>query len=77
METFYKITPGQAALIGKFEYAPNQFIDPFVNEQKDGTFLVSDFIYQLLKERSEIKKIDFTKLDAITKVQVDSKFIPK
>lgn len=73
MEKYYKITKEQAALIGKFEYATNQAIDPFVGEQKDGNYLVSEFMYELLKERSEIKKVDFTKCEKITKEELDTK----
>lgn len=73
MENYYKITPEQAALIGKFEYAKNQAIDPFVGEQKDGTFLVSEQVYEMLKERSELKKVDFSKLTKVPKENLDTK----
>lgn len=71
--SFYKITKEQAQLIGKFEYEKWQMFDPFVGEQKDGTYLVDEKMYQLLKERSEFKKLDFTKQAFITKQSVDLK----
>lgn len=73
METFYKITKEQAALIGRFEYAPNQMVDPFVGEQKDGSYLVSELVYNMLKDRPEIKKVDFTKCEKISENQLDTK----
>jgi hypothetical protein len=83
MENYYKITPAQAALIGKFNYSTFEAIDPFVGEQKDGSYLVSETVYNLLKERTEIKKVDFTKLTKIpdTQAKLDVKetdtIIPK
>jgi len=59
MEKYYKITAEEAALIGKFEYAPNQVIDPFVGEQKDGTYLVSEKMYLILQHHPKIEAIDF------------------
>lgn len=78
MENYYKITPAQAALIGRFNYSSFEAVDPFVGEQKDGSYLVSEKIYNLLKERVEIKKVDFTKLSLIdeTKAKADAKVIP-
>ena len=73
MAKYYKITKDQAALIGKIMYAENRQFDPFVNEQTDGTYLVSDDMYNLLKERDEIKKVDFTKRPLIEKKSIDSK----
>lgn len=73
MEKFYKITKDQADLIGRFEYAQNKVIDPFVGEQNDGTYLVSEYMYELLKERDEIKKVDFSKCELITKEELDTK----
>ena len=68
MESFYKISPGQATLISKFIYAPNQMIDPFVGEQKDGTYLVSEKMYKLLNQNPNFQKVDFTKLELIDEI---------
>lgn len=76
MERFYKITKEQSNLIGRFDYDPNKQIDPYVGEQKDGTYLVSEFMYELLKDRTEINKVDFTKCEKITKEQIDIKETP-
>jgi len=82
METYYKITAAQATSIGKFNYSSFEAIDPFVGEQKDGTFLVSETIYNLLKDRPEIQRVDFTgrpKIDETT-AKADTKvtdIIPK
>ena len=73
MERFYKITKAEAALIGKFEYAPNQAIDPFVGEQVDGSYLISGTMYNLLKDRAEIKQIDFSKKTPVAQDKLDTK----
>ena len=73
METFYKITKEEADAIGRFEYATNQAFDPYVSEQTDGTFLVSQSLYNLLKEEEEIKKVDFEKKQTISKNELDTK----
>lgn len=69
----YKITKKQAEAIGKITYSENQAFDPFVNEQKDGYYLVSETMFNLLKTRAEFNAIDFTKLTKITEAQIDSK----
>ena len=73
MENFYKITKNQADLIGRFEYAPHQMLDPFVGEQEDGTYLISEKMYELLKNRDEIKQIDFSKCELIEKTKLKTK----
>ncbi len=77
METFYKISKENAELIGRFMYDQHKMFDPFVNEQKDGTYLVSSDMYELLKQRAEIIKVDFTKLALIDKLAIDSKITLK
>ncbi len=73
MENFYKITPAQAALIGKFNYSSFEAIDPFVGEQKDGSYLISEKCYLLLQEHTKMKLIDFTKCELVSKEQLDPK----
>ena len=74
MENFYKITKAQASLLGKIDYAKNERFDPFVNEQKDGTYLVSEKMVLLLKET--LSKVDFTKRPKITEAEKDTKETP-
>lgn len=77
MENYYKITKAQADLIGKFNYSSFEAIDPFVGEQQDGTYLVSEKVYTLLEERPEIKKVDFTKCEKISQAQLNTKAVIK
>lgn len=59
--------------IGKFNYSTNQSFDPFVNEQVDGTYLVSDTMYHLLKDTDQFKLVDFSQLTSITPDKITSK----
>lgn len=70
MENFYKITKEQAQQIGKFSEAGYTF-DPFVGEQKDGTYLVSEKLYEVLKGSDNLKKVDFSKLEKISGNKID------
>lgn len=70
---YYKITKEQANALKKITYAPGKMFDPFVNEQKDGTYLVSETMFNQLKNRVAFKAIDWTKLTKITAAQIDSK----
>ncbi len=56
---FYKLTRKQAETIGKFQHGPNQFFDPFAGEQEDGSFVISEAIYKLLKATPQFKKVKF------------------
>jgi hypothetical protein len=69
--SFYKITKAQAELIGKFDFGKNQKFDPFVGEQKDGSFLVSEKMYTMLKEHGALKKVDFKTRPTVLKQQLD------
>ena len=73
MENFYKITKEEAEAIGRFEYAPNKAFDPFVSEQNDGSYIASEEMYILLKEKEEFKKIDWTGKKTIEKNSLDTK----
>lgn len=73
MENYYKITKDDAAFIGNFEYASGKAIDPFVGEQNDGSYLISEKMYALLKEHEKFSKIDFEKKELISKEQLDTK----
>ena len=73
MEKFYSITPAQAALIGKFTFAENQAVDPFVNEQEDGNFLMSEDLYKKLKHLPEFKKFDWSGIAKIDKDKIKTK----
>jgi hypothetical protein len=77
MENFYKITKAEADLLGRFEYAPNMAFDPYCSEQKDGTYIVSETMYLILKNNDKFKSIAFegkTKVDE-TKVKTDVKVV--
>ena len=67
-KNFYKITKAEAFLIGRFEYLPNKMVDPFMGEQKDGTYLVSEKMYKLLNQNPNFQKVDFTKLELIDEI---------
>ena len=64
-KNFYKITKAEAFLIGRFEYLPNKMVDPFMGEQKDGTYLVSEKMYTLLNKNPNFEKVDFNKCEKI------------
>lgn len=72
---FYKVSEVQAEVIGRFEYSPNEYFDPFINEQTDNTYLISETMYQLLKDTEQFKKIDFSQLVTITIDQLSNKVI--
>ena len=74
MENFYKITKTQASLLGKIMYAENHQFDPFVGEQEDGNFLVSETLYKLLKHLPEFQKFDWS---LVLKVDKDKLKIKK
>jgi len=73
MENFYKITKAEASLIGYFEYAQNKAFNPFVGEQVDGNYLISETMYDLLNGSDEFKKISFGGKTTITKGNLDTK----
>ena len=56
---YFKITKADAAKLGRFDYAPNQAFDPFCSEQKDGTYLVSEEMYNKLFLTDEFQKVDW------------------
>lgn len=58
----YKITRQIAELIGRFEYAQNQWFDPFACEQKDGTFLIGEILISNLMHYDKINQIDWAKI---------------
>lgn len=61
---FLKISKQQAETIGYFEYKPQHFFDPYTREQKDGTFLVSTEVYEVLKDTDQFKKVDWTSVES-------------
>lgn len=73
MENFYKITKAEADLMGRFEYATNQAIDPYCSEQTDGTFIISEKMYELLKGHPNLQKINFSKKRLIEKDNLQTK----
>ena len=73
MENFYKITKAEADLIGKFEYAPNQAVDPFCGEQVDGNYLISEKMYLILKDHPKLQNVDFSKKQLVGKDFLNTK----
>jgi hypothetical protein len=73
MSNFYKITKAQATQIGKFEYSPSKWFNPFVGEQVDGTYIISEEMYSLMKETVKFQQIDFNSLPTITKEELQPK----
>ena len=63
---YYKITKEQANTLGEFTYNDVNF-NPFVRGQKDGKYIVSDNIYQFLKDTDQFKKIDWKNVETTEK----------
>lgn len=62
---FYKISKEQANLVGEFSYGEINF-SPFVREQKDGCYIVSEVMYQILKDTDQFKQINWDELEKIS-----------
>ena len=73
MNTFYKISKLDANKVGSFEYETGYEFNPFCSEQVDGTYLVSVDLVEQLKDNVNIKKVDWTKLEAINSTQINTK----
>ena len=73
MNYFFKISPKEADTMGSFLYELNKEFNPHVGEQKDGSFLVSEKMYELLKDREEFKRIDFSSKEKIGEEKSDAK----
>jgi len=73
MNTFYKISKLDANKVGSFEYEIGYEFNPFCSEQVDGTYLVSIDLVEQLKDNENIKKVDWTKLEAINYTQINTK----
>ena len=74
-EEYYKIAKEDAQNVYKSWIDENGIhrVIEAVNEQKDGSLLISKEFVDVLKDDKEYKKIDWTKQAKITKEQVDSK----
>ena len=73
MEGLYKITKADADLLGRFEYAPNEAFDPYCSEQDDGTFIVSETIYNILRDHPRFKKVNWSLKEKIQFEQLNTK----
>lgn len=60
-----KITKAQAELLGEFTANGINF-SPFAREQKDGSYLVAEDIYESLKDTYQFKLIDWSEVPTIT-----------
>jgi len=58
---FFKITKAQAQYIGEFSHGEINF-SPFVREQKDGTYIVAENMYEALKDTDQFKQIDWSEV---------------
>ena len=61
----YKITRQIAELIGRFEYAQNQWFDPLACEQEDGTYLVGENVIQRLKDHPKVKLVNWDDVQVV------------
>jgi len=75
MNTFYKISKLDANKVGSFEYEIGYEFNPFCGEQVDETYLVGIDLVEQLKDNENIKKVDWTKLEAINSTQINTKII--
>lgn len=62
---YYKITKTIAELLGEFTANGINF-SPFVREQTDGTYLVSEDIQEILKDTDQFKQINWDELEKIS-----------
>lgn len=70
---YFKITKADADKLGAFEYAPHQAFDPFCSEQKDGTYLVRQEMFDLLFLTEEFQKVEWDKKQLIDTKDLDTK----
>jgi hypothetical protein len=73
MEKYFTITKEEAEQIGRFTYSKSEDFDPFVGEQKDGTFLVSDKMVSILNAHPKFSKINFIARSKKDRVELDFK----
>lgn len=59
MELVTKITKEEADLIGNFSYSDTNFT-PYCQETEDGHYIVVKNHYEMVKEKPEILRVDFT-----------------
>lgn len=70
---FYKITKDIADQLTRFIYAPSQAFDPYVGEQDDGAYLVSENMYEILKSHLKFKQINWSNLVKVNDAQLSPK----
>lgn len=76
MGNFYKITKEEAEVIGMFIYSPGKAFDPFVSEQIDGTFIVEEKMYNLLKNHEKFSSVYWGDKMTIEEKDLDTKEVP-
>lgn len=59
MENYYIITKHQAKQLGRIDYAKGKRFDPFVGEQTNGFYVVSEELYNEIKTRPEFENVSF------------------
>ena len=60
MENFYYITKKQARDLGRIEYGNNQTFDPFCGETLSGFYLISETMYNVIKDLPQAANIDWS-----------------
>lgn len=70
---YYTITKAQADLLTRFEYEPGKIFDPYVAEQEDGTYLVDEVMYNVLKTHTNFTKVNFISVPKISVEQIKNK----
>ncbi len=60
MKKYTQITSEEANLIGEFYYYNGKIFSPFVGKQANGNFIVSREMYDLLKDSTQFKTVDWS-----------------
>ena len=73
MEKYYKILKSDADKLTKFTYEKDMAFDPYVGEQVDGTYIVREEVYKMLKNHDNFKKVDWNSKVKIDKSELNPK----
>lgn len=67
---YYKLNSSQANLLGRFEISSNNFFEatPYM-----GGFIVSELVYQELKDTDKFKLINWEELETINELEHSNK----
>ena len=70
---FYKITKEEAELLGQFKCEDGSLFDPFVGEQEDGCYIITEEKYKEVSHSDQFKKIDWSKKELISEKELNPK----